>query len=90
MRLESVEIGGVSMPLHAVPDRRAEMARASEMALRRRGVEIFVPPPGEPETNTSFVFRTTRDRYVIPKGYESAWRTVAGPPVDPTDFRPQP
>lgn len=90
MRLESVEIGGVSMPLHAVPDRRAEMARASEMAMRRRGVEIFVPPPGEPETNTSFVFRTAKDRYVIPKGYESVWMTVAGPPVDPTDFRPQP
>jgi len=77
IRLETVEAGGLSTPIYAKPASAYEIA-ASQIHNRR--IPIVRPPAGEPVTVATFVFQTTRDRYVVPPGFKSNWITIAGPP----------
>jgi len=43
-------------------------------------VRIVLPPLGESPNAASFVFPASKDRYVVPAGYESNWITILPPP----------
>jgi hypothetical protein len=77
IRLETWEAGGLSTPIYAKPANVYEIV-ASQM--HRRRIPIVLPPAGEPASVATFVFQTSRDRYVVPRGFESNWITIAAPP----------
>ncbi len=73
IRLETWEAGGSAIPIFAKPD-RGENAAGSGMPRGR--IPIILPAAGQPVTVATFVFMTSRDRYVVPRGHESNWLTV--------------
>jgi len=77
IELETVEIGGAEVPLYAKPDAtRAYLNRKESTDFSSVRVQIVLPPLGESPNAASFVFPTSKDRYVVPAGYESNWITI--------------
>jgi hypothetical protein len=70
-RPEAVEIKGASVPLTAVRDWDREIAERRRRGLK--GLEINLPLLGE---DWAGVFRFSGEHVVIPKGFQSEWRTV--------------
>ena len=71
--LEKLETGGVPQPLYAKPIRHYR-----EM-LTSGPVEIPLPPDAKSPFAAAFAFRTDKDRYLVPAGYQSDWMTVSLP-----------
>ncbi len=80
--LESIDIGGVRMPFYAMPDDTSNAVERRVGTLRMRGDSIVPAPAGLPPTTATFVFSTTKSRYVVPRGWESKWLTLPPPPED--------
>lgn len=82
--LESIEMNGVKMPFYAKLDRGQEIANAERLARGRmqRGVDVWMPPPGQSPMVGFFVFPTSNSRYVMPRGYETRWFTLPAPAVE--------
>jgi hypothetical protein len=74
--LEKLETGGVPQPLDAKPIRHYR-----EM-LTSGPVEIPLPPDAKSPSAAAFAFRTDKDRYFVPAGFQSDWMTVAPPSED--------
>lgn len=70
MQMESVESGGVKIPLAAVPDLSRELARAKKGKPR---LEIILPLPSEKYAG---VFRFPGDQAALSAGFRSEWRTM--------------
>lgn len=81
IQLETMETNGVQAPLSAKPGRMRLFgaAEVEKTGLGRPGVRIILPPLGESSNVAAFVFRTSKDRYVVPAGYESNWVTTSPP-----------
>jgi hypothetical protein len=77
IQLETWEANGVAVPLFAKPG-RGENAPAS--SVFRRPMPIMLPPVGQPITVATFAFTASHGRYVVPRGFESNWITVAAKP----------
>jgi len=77
IRLESVEVGGVSRRLTATPDAGRNFQKSRNGSLRRR-VELGTLQ-GLEDRSASFVFRKVHQPYLIGSGLESMW--VTGTPV---------
>jgi hypothetical protein len=83
VQLETIEIGGVEVPLYAKPNsvRTALNVAGSNdsTSLRVQGHIIVLPPLGESSNSAAFLFGTSKDRYIVPAGYESNWITAPAP-----------
>lgn len=81
--LESLDVDGASSPIYARLDRRDELPVVpdSSSGLRVRGAPIVLPPVGRSTSVSTFIFRTSSRRYVVPLNYESNWITT--PPPNP-------
>ncbi|HVP49324.1 MAG TPA: hypothetical protein VMT32_22180 [Bryobacteraceae bacterium] len=77
IQLETWEANGVALPLSAKPDCGENRPATS---VFRRPMPIMLPPAGQPITVATFVFTASHDRYVVPRGFESNWITVAPKP----------
>ena len=76
IRLETWEMDGVSIPIYAKPLSGYEIANSR---LLRHRIPIVLPPAGLPASVATFVFEASRDRYIVPRGFESNWITTAAP-----------
>jgi hypothetical protein len=77
IRLETWEVGGVSTPLYAEPDRHE---LASDAGVPKRGAPISLPPAGQLSRIRTYTLFTDEKRYVVPRGFESKWLTISAPP----------
>ncbi len=75
IRLETWEGGGVSTPVYA---KAATDYETLNSGLHRR-MPIVLPPAGQPATVATFAFAASGDRYVVKRGFESNWITMAAP-----------
>ena len=71
LRPESIEIKGSKVPLTAVPDWQRVLAERRRNVSK--GMEIIVPLQGE---ENSGGFRFSGEHVLVPKGFQSPWRTV--------------
>ncbi|HEV3201279.1 MAG TPA: hypothetical protein VGZ73_25440 [Bryobacteraceae bacterium] len=71
LRPEALEIKGSRVPLAAIPDWQRAMMDARNRGRKR--MEFDLPQPGE---DHSGVFRFPGENIVIPRGFQSDWRTV--------------
>jgi hypothetical protein len=86
IQIETVEINGIPSPLYAMRPAEYEKwtLRLLDFGLVERSRPIFLPPPGESPLVSDFSFFTKARHYVIPRGYEMKWTTVAAPaPANP-------
>ena len=74
-RLESVDVGGVWVPLVATPNNGNSVPKAESQRLQRR-VKLGTLPASQ-DRSVEFVFQTDGQRYLIASGLESAWITAA-------------
>jgi hypothetical protein len=74
VRLETVEVGGVSIPITAAPDRGHSFQKAIGGTLQRR-VELG-SLRGLEDRSAGFMFRNVHQPYVIGRGLESKWVTA--------------
>ncbi len=80
IQLETVEIKGVSSPLYAMRPLDSEpWTTRGTLEKRERTRPIFLPPPGQSRRVSNFSFFTKANHYVMPRGYETKWITVAAP-----------
>lgn len=70
-RPEAMEIKGSRVPLTAVPDWQRVLAERRRNGSK--GMEIILPMQGE---ENSGVFRFSGEHVLVPKGFQSEWRTV--------------
>jgi hypothetical protein len=77
LRLEAWDATGLATPIYARPANAYEIATSR---MRNRRIPIVLPPAGQPANVATFVFQTSQDRHVVPRGFESNWITAAGPP----------
>jgi len=77
IRLETWEVGGISTPLYAEPDRSES---APDVGVPKRGVPINLPPAVQLPRIRTYEFFTDAKRYVVPRGFESKWITMSAPP----------
>jgi hypothetical protein len=75
VKLETVDVGGVSMRLTAVPDTGSSFQKPKRGTLRQR-VELGTLR-GLEDRSASFEFRNVRLPYLIGSGLESMWVTAA-------------
>jgi hypothetical protein len=75
IRLETVEVGGVSLRLTATPDGGRSFQKSRTGSLQRR-VELGTLR-GVEDRSSSFVFRNVRQPYLIGSGLLSMWVTAA-------------
>jgi hypothetical protein len=75
--LETVEIGGLAMPLYARQERGALRQKGS--AMRSRGLPIVLPPAYQQRNVGRFTIYTPKVPYRVPVGYENNWTTVLPP-----------
>lgn len=68
----TIEVKGSNIPLTALPDAHIVVAPGKKT---RRGLEIFLPPPGD----YSELFHFTGARHVFRPGFVSEWVTVSPP-----------
>jgi hypothetical protein len=74
LKPETLWIRGAQVPLNAARDRtRAPAARKGQ---GKKGMEIFLPWPGEESAGS---FRFSGQDVVVPRGFRSGWKTVAPP-----------
>jgi hypothetical protein len=71
LRPEALEVKGSRVPLTAVRDWGRAMAERRSKGFK--GIEIILPLPGE---DNSGVFRFSGEHVLVPKGFQSQWRTV--------------
>jgi hypothetical protein len=74
--LESLEVGGISSPLHAVWDGRNELAYAGNGPGMRSRSGTPMPTPRLPTTIATFIFPTSKNNFIVPRGHESRWLTA--------------
>jgi hypothetical protein len=74
IKLETVDIGGVSKPLTAIPDTGHSFAKKKGGTLQRR-VELGTLSSLE-NRSANFVFLDVKQPYLIASGLESMWVTV--------------
>jgi hypothetical protein len=74
-RLETVDVGGVSIPLAANPDKGNRVQKAKAGSLQQR-VELGTLRALQ-DRSVELVFPTYGQRYLISSGLESAWVTAA-------------
>ena len=74
-KLETVDVGGVWVPLVATPDSGNRVQKAKSGRLQRRVKLGTLPLPQD--GSVEFVFQTDGQRYLISSGLESAWVTTA-------------
>ncbi|MGA2713404.1 MAG: hypothetical protein ABSG41_09885 [Bryobacteraceae bacterium] len=84
-RLETVDVGGVSLPLAASPDNGNNFPKADPANLQRR-VELG-NMRGLQDRSVELVFRGISQPYVIESGLESGWLTAAAAAVDSVSTR---
>jgi hypothetical protein len=77
MRLETWERDGISRSLVARPDPRKA---ATGFTANARAVPLMLPPDEQPATVATFAFSTSSGRYIVPRGFESDWITIAAVP----------
>jgi hypothetical protein len=77
IKLETVDVGGVSIPLPATPDAGRSFQKAKKGTLQQR-VELGTLH-GLEDRSASFEFRSVRLPYLIRSGLESMWVTAATP-----------
>jgi len=75
IKLETVDVGGVSIRLTATPDSGRSFRKSRSGILQRR-VELGTLR-GLEERSASFVFRNVKQSYLIGSGLESMWVTAA-------------
>ncbi|HEY6392342.1 MAG TPA: hypothetical protein VIX89_13740 [Bryobacteraceae bacterium] len=75
VRLETVEVGGVSIRLTAMPDSGHSFQKPGSGALQRR-VELGTLR-GLEDRSAAFVFRNVHQPHIIGSGLESKWVTAA-------------
>jgi hypothetical protein len=77
IEFHTLEHNGATAPVAATLDRSAEFEKAREQAkgIPGRGVPIWMPP-GSRISEGSLVFPTSKNRYIVPVGYRTRWRTV--------------
>jgi hypothetical protein len=80
VKLETVDVGGVSMRLTAVPDTGQSFQKTKSGTLQRR-VELGTLR-GMEDRSAGFVFRDVHQPYLIASGLESMWVTATPPPAD--------
>jgi len=74
---EKIEDHNAVAPFFARMDERMEVERAKGLHTR---VPVWLPPPGESKRASGwFIFPTSKDRYLVPAGYETTWRTSSAP-----------
>jgi hypothetical protein len=74
LRWETLDVDGVKMPFSVLPNRRAaEPGRAGAGGLRRRGMEIELPLPGEGQYG---VYHFSREGAVMESGFRTEWLTA--------------
>jgi hypothetical protein len=75
IQLETWEASGASTPINAKP--------ATDYAAVNSGfhgrIPIVLPPSGQPAGVATFAFAASGDRYIVKRGFESKWVTVAAP-----------
>jgi hypothetical protein len=76
-QLESLESDGSETLLSAKPG--TGTMETEQTGLRLPGVRIILPPLGESSSTASLIFRTSKDRYVVPAGYQLNWVTTLPP-----------
>jgi hypothetical protein len=76
--LETVVLHGVQSPFYAKLD-YGDGERRMTGELLEGGRPIYLPPLGQPALVASFSFHKSGTRYVMRRGYESNWVTVAAP-----------
>jgi len=76
-RLETVDVGGVSLPLVTRPENGNNFPKADPANLQRR-IELG-NLRGLQDRSVEFVFRGISQPYVIQSGLESGWVTAASP-----------
>ena len=74
--LETVEVGGVAVPLIAVPDPGLHFDQKKQKGDQHRRLELGTLH-GLEDRSTSFVFKDVRFPYLIVSGLESNWVTAA-------------
>ena len=79
---DALEVNGTATPLFVKLDSVAQLERARIIPANRRGM-LALANQG-PETWGALIFPAAGNRYVVPAGYESTWRTVgqALPPAN--------
>jgi hypothetical protein len=86
IQIETVEINGIPSPLYARRGAEYEKwtARRLDSGLVERSRPIFLPPPGQSRLVSNFSLFTKANHYVVPRGYQMKWTTVAAPaPANP-------
>lgn len=75
LRWEAIRIGGAIVPLSLLPNRRPsdQSGISASGTLRRRGIEIELPLPGELRYA---VFHLSGERPVLEIGLRSEWLTA--------------
>lgn len=73
IRLESVDVAGVSIPLAAAPDKGSSFPKSQSGTLQRH-VELGTLLSLQ-DRSVSYTFRTNRRNFRIPGGLESSWVT---------------
>ncbi len=80
LKLETVDVGGVSMPLTAVPDIGPSFPKGKAGSLQRR-VELGTLSSLE-NRSANFVFRDVKEPYLVASGLESMWVTTSASSAD--------
>ena len=75
VKLESIEAGGISIPLTADPDTGAGFFEKSASKNIQRRLELG-GLRGLEDRSAAFIFRNVPERYLIGSGLESAWVTA--------------
>jgi hypothetical protein len=87
IKLESLDVGGVSVRLTAVPDTGQSFAKTKRGTLQRR-VELGTLR-GLEERSAGFVFRDAHQPYLIGSGLESMWMTATAAVGDAASTGPK-
>jgi hypothetical protein len=91
IQLETVEINGIPSPLYAIRPQDNGLWTVTEVTLehRYRARPVFLPPRGQSLLVCNLSFFTNANHYVMQRGYETKWTTVA-PPDAPRLTEPRP
>jgi hypothetical protein len=88
---DALELNGKASPFFVKLDAIDQLERARALLPNRRGMRGPAAATANqgPETWGALLFPSMGNRYVVPAGYESTWRTVA-PPAAPPASKPTP
>jgi hypothetical protein len=80
LSFDALEVNGTASPLFVKLDAVEQLERARLQRPGPRARAAFVQGP---ETWGALIFPVMGNKYIVPAGYESTWRTVGPPPVKP-------